>query len=409
VDCNPGCVSALPALGSGEQAPVVGPAVESVKIVPVNDSRDMRRFIRVPLSLYADDPTWVPHLLLERREQFSPRNPYFAHARCCFWLAYRGARPVGRISAQVDELHQDRYRDATGFFGFLEAENEPWTFHELLSTAELWLRDQGIVRIRGPFNFSINQECGLLVDGYDTPPMIMMGHSRPYYAARLTDEGYHGVKDLLAYRLPTDFTRPELMMTVLQKAAGCVSVRPLRRSRLSEDLKIIKDIFEDAWSTNWGFIPFTEGEVRHLGAILRLLVDDDAVQIAEVDGESVAMIVALPNINEVIRDLNGRLLPFGWLKLLWRLKAKSPKTARVILMGVRKRFQGSALGAALGFLLIDALRDYGIRRGVQSVELSWILEDNMPMRNMLAMIGGVPYKRYRIYEKAIQMSRAQQL
>ena len=407
--CNPGCVSALPASGSAEQAPVVRPAVESVRIVPVSDSRDMRRFIRLPSSVYADDPTWVPHLLLERREQFSPRNPYFAHARCCLWLAYRGARPVGRISAQIDELHQDRYRDATGFFGFLEAENEPGTFHELLSTAELWLRDQGIVRIRGPFNFSINQECGLLVDGYDTPPMIMMGHSRPYYAARLTDEGYQGVKDLLAYRLRTDFTRPELMMTVLKKAAGCVRVRPLHRARLSEDLKIIKDIFEDAWSTNWGFIPFTEDEVRHLGSILRLLVDDDAVQIAEVDGESVAMIVALPNINEVIRDLNGRLLPFGWLKLLWRLKVKYPKTARVILMGVRKRFQGSALGAALGFLLVDALRDYGIRRGVQEVELSWILEDNMPMRNMLAMIGGVPYKRYRIYEKAIQMSSAQQL
>jgi GNAT superfamily N-acetyltransferase len=260
-----------------------------------------------------------------------------------------------------------------------------------------------MVRIRGPFNFSINQECGLLVDGYDTPPMIMMGHSRPYYAARLAAEGYNGVKDLLAYRLPTDFTPPEFMKGVLKKAAGSARIRPLRRSRLSEELKIIKDIFEDAWSTNWGFIPFTEDEIRHLGSILRVLVDDDAVQIAEVDGESAAMIVALPNINEVIRDLNGRLLPFGWVKLLWRLKVKSPKTARVILMGVRKRFQGSALGGALGFLLIDALREYGIRRGVQEVELSWILEDNMPMRNMLAMIGGVPYKRYRIYEKAIQL------
>jgi hypothetical protein len=362
----------------------------------------MRRFIRVPWSVYADDPTWVPHLLVERREHFSPRNPYFAHARCCFWLAYRGTRPVGRISAQIDELHQGRYRDAIGFFGFLEAENEAVTFHRLLSTAEVWLRDQGMLRIRGPFNFSINQECGLLVDGYDTPPMIMMGHSRPYYPARLTAEGYRGVKDLLAYRLPTHFTPPEFMKAILNKAAGCARVRPLRRSRLHEDLEIIEDIFEDAWSTNWGFIPFTEDEVRHLGYHLRLLVDDDAVQIAEVDGVPAAMIVAFPNLNEVIRDLQGRLLPFGWLKLLWRLKVKSPKTARVVLMGVRKRFQRSALGAALGFLLIDALRGYGIRRGVQEVELSWILEDNMPMRNMLTLVGGVPYKRYRIYEKAFR-------
>src|ERR1051325_3889818 len=204
----------------------------------------MRRFIRVPWSVYADDPTWVPHLLLERREQFSPRNPYCAHARCCFWLAYRGTRLVGRISAQIDELHQERYRDATGFFGLFEAENEAEIIHELLSTAEIWLRDRDVVRIRGPFNFSINQECGLLVEGYDAPPMIMMGHSRPYYAARLAAEGYDGVKDLLAYRLATDFTPPELMKPVLNKAAGCARIRPLRRSRLNEDLVIIKDIFE---------------------------------------------------------------------------------------------------------------------------------------------------------------------
>jgi GNAT superfamily N-acetyltransferase len=192
------------------------------------------------------------------------------------------------------------------------------------------------------------------------------------------------------------------MKAVLNKAAGRARVRPLDKSQLNEDLEIIKDIFEDAWSTNWGFIPFTKDEVRHLGYNLRLLVDDDAVQIAEVDGLPAAMIVALPNLNEVIRDLQGRLLPFGWLKLLWRLKVKSPKTARVVLMGVRKRFQRSPLGAALVFLLIDAVRGYGIRRGVQEVELSWILEDNMPMRNILTMVGGVPYKRYRIYEKALR-------
>jgi GNAT superfamily N-acetyltransferase len=192
------------------------------------------------------------------------------------------------------------------------------------------------------------------------------------------------------------------MKAVLNKAADSARVRPLRRSRLHEDLEIIEDIFEDAWSTNWGFIPFTEDEVRHLGYNLRLLVDDDAVQIAEVDGVPAAMIVVFPNLNEVIRDLHGRLLPFGWLKLLWRLKVKFPKTARVVLMGVRKRFQRSALGAALAFQLIDAVRGYGIRRGVQEVELSWILEDNMPMRNILTMVGAVPYKRYRIYEKALR-------
>jgi GNAT superfamily N-acetyltransferase len=192
------------------------------------------------------------------------------------------------------------------------------------------------------------------------------------------------------------------MQAAVKKAAGYVRIRPLRRSSMNEDLRILKEIYEDAWSTNWGFIPFTEEEFRQLGHSLRLLVEDECVQIAEVDGAPVGMIVAFPNLNEAIRDLNGRLLPFGWLKLLWRLKVQRPTTARVALMGVRKCFQRGALGTALAFMLIDAVRDYGIRRGVREVELSWILEDNMPMRNMLAMIGGAPYKRYRIYEKALK-------
>ncbi len=376
-------------------------ALHPVRIEPIHGSRDLRRFIRVPWSLYTDDPTWVPHLLLERQEQFSGRNPYFAHARSCFWLACRGPQPVGRISAQIDALYEAQYQDATGFFGLLEAEDEAETFHALLSTAEAWLRDQGMLRVRGPFNLSINQECGLLVEGYETPPMIMMGHALPYYEGRLIAEGYQGVKDLLAYHIATHFTPPALMQTVVSRAAGAIQIRPMRRSHLSEELHILQEIYEDAWAGNWGFIPFTKEEFQHLGQSLRLLVEDEYVQIAEIDGVPAAMIVAFPNINEAIGDLNGRLYPFGWLKLLWRLKIKHPKTARVALMGVRKRFQGTALGAALAFMLIDAVRNHGIRRGVQAVELSWILEDNMPMRNMLAMIGGTPYKRYRIYEKIL--------
>lgn len=386
----------------GGTPPTGRTTLESVRIVPINRSRDLRRFIRLPSSFYADDPAWISPLLIERREQLSRRNPYFTHAHCCFWLAYRGTRPVGRISAQIDELHEMRYRDATGFFGLLEAENEADTFHALLGTAETWLRNQGMSRIQGPFNLSINQECGLLVEGYDTPPMIMMGHARPYYADRIAAEGYQHSKDLLAYRVATDFTPPALMRAAVNKAAGSIRIRPLHRSMISRELRILQEIFEDAWSANWGFIPFTEEEFRHLGYSLRLLVDDECVQIAEVDGTPAGMLIALPNLNEAIRDLHGRLLPFGWLKLLWRLKVKRPTTARVAMMGVRKCFQRSALGTALAFMLIDAVRGYGIRRGVREVELSWILEDNMRMRDMLAMIGGVPYKRYRIYEKALR-------
>jgi len=386
----------------GGSPPAIRATRESLRIVPIKRSRDLRSFIRLPWSVYRGDPAWIPPLLLERREQFSPRNPYFAHARSCFWLAYRGTTPVGRISAQIDDLHEAQHRDATGFFGLLEAEDEAETFHALLSTAETWLRDHGMVRVRGPFNLSINQECGLLVEGYDTPPMIMMGHALPYYAERILAEGYQGSKDLLAYRVATDFAPPALMQATVKKAAGYVRIRPLRRPHMDEELRILKEIYEDAWSANWGFIPFTEEEFRHLGQSLRLLVEDECVQIAEVDGAPAGMIVAFPNLNEAIHDLNGRLLPLGWLKLWWRLKVQRPATARVALMGVRKCFQRGALGTALAFMLIDAVREYGIRRGVREVELSWILEDNLPMRNMLDLIGGVLYKRYRIYEKALR-------
>ncbi len=376
-------------------------SLEQLRIVRVQGARERRRFIRLPWSVYAGDPAWVPPLLIERQEHLSPRNPYFAHARCCLWLAYRGSRPVGRISAQVDALHEMRYRDATGFFGMLEAEDDGETFRALLDTAEAWLREQGMSRVLGPFNFSINQECGLLVEGFETPPMIMMGHARPYYEPRVVGTGYRPVKDLLAYRVPADFQTPPVMELAVAKAADCARIRPLRRASFARDLAILKDIFEDAWAQNWGFIPFTDEEFRHLGQSLRLLVDEEFVQIAEVDGEPVAMIVVFPNLNEVLRDLDGRLLPFGWLKLWWRVKVRCPNTARVPLMGVRKRLQGSPLGTALAFMLIDAVRCHGVRRGVREVELSWILEDNVAMRNMLAAIGGEAYKRYRLYEKTL--------
>ncbi len=373
----------------------------SVRVVPVQGRRSLRGFINLPWTVYADDPRWVPPLLIERREHLSKRNPYFAHAQCRFWLAYRDGKPVGRISAQIDQLHVDRYRDATGFFGMLEAEDHAETFHALLHAAEAWLRDQGMRRIRGPFNLSINQECGLLVEGFQTPPMIMMGHARPYYPERVLAAGYDPVKELLAYRVAADFTPPAFMQAVLTRAAGSASIRPLRKARLADELKILRDIFEDAWSENWGFIPFTEAEFAHLGQTLRMLVDEDFVQIAEVEGSPAAMIIVFPNVNEAVHDLNGRLFPFGWLKLLWRLKVGFPSTARVLLMGVRKQYQGTPLGAALAYMVIDAVRAPGAKRGVREVELSWVFEDNMGMRNMLEAIGGIPYKRYRIYEKLI--------
>jgi hypothetical protein len=373
----------------------------SLRVVAVEGRRTREQFIRLPWSIYRDDPAWVPPLLVERRHHLSSRRPYFRHAVARFWLACRDGEPVGRISAQIDRLHLERYGDDTGSFGMLEAEDDAQTFQALLDAAEGWLSSQGLRRVRGPFNLSINEECGLLLDGFETPPMIMMGHARPYYAARIEEHGYEKAKDLLAYRAAADFESPDLLRAVMARAAEQVRVRTLRRSRLAEELGILRDIFDDAWAENWGFIPFTGPEFDDLGRTLRFVVRDDFVQIAEVAGVPAAMLVLLPNLNELIRDLDGRLLPFGWLRLLWRLRRGSTRTARVALMGVRRRYQRSPLGLALAFSVIESARQAGVQRGIEEVELSWILEDNAGMRGILAAIGSQPYKRYRIYQKGL--------
>jgi hypothetical protein len=380
-------------------APAAPRETAEPEIIPVRCHNERRRFLELPYRLYRDDPAWIPPLRLERKIHFSTKNPFFGHAVGQTWIACRNGRTVGRISAQVDRLHQDRYGDRTGFFGLLEGEDDPAVFQRLFATAEDWLRIQGMRRVRGPFNFSINEECGLLVEGYDTPPAVMMGHARPYYSQRVTEQGYEKIQDLLAYYIQTDFTAPRHLDTLVARLGNRVRLRPLNTRRFQQDLAIIQEIFEDAWSRNWGFVPFTAEEFSAMGNNLRALVNPDFVRIAEVDGDPAAMMVVFPNLNEAIRDLNGRLLPLGWLKLLWRLKIAGVKTGRVPLMGVRRRFQGSRLGATLALMMITSLRDSVRQRGMMEAEMSWILEDNQGMRNIIEAIGGYSYKRYRIYQK----------
>lgn len=370
-----------------------------LEVNPVINRHEQRLFIRLPWSIYSDDPAWVPPLLLERKEHLSPHNPYFEHAQYQSWIAYRDGTPVGRISAQIDQLHLNRYQEKEGFFGMIEAEDNAETFAALFQTAESWLQDHGMRRALGPYNLSINQESGLLVDGFDTPPCLMMGHARPYYRTHIEENGYQKAKDLLAYIIDADFDHSGALQAIVKRAKKQVKIRTLQKSNYYEDMKIIVDIFNDAWSENWGFLPFTETEFKQLAKDFKIVLDFELVKIAEVDGAPAAFMVVAPNINEAIRDLNGRLLPFGWLKLLWRLKVRYPQTARIPFMGVRKQYHGSLLGAALAFMVIIAGQPYAINRGLKKVELSWILEDNKGMRDIIESIGGIIYKTYRIYSK----------
>ena len=367
----------------------------------VTNKRMLDAFIKVPWLIYRDDPNWVPPLLFERREAFSAKNPFFEHARWKAWMVYLDGVAVGRISAQIEQLHLDRYEDATGYFGLIESTPNPEVFKLLFETAESWLRAQGMKRIVGPYNLNPNQETGLLVDGFDTPPNIMMGHGCVYYDNSVKNCGYIPAQELLSYEMAIDFETPKVMQSLCQRVGKDVSIRTLDTKHVERDLEIMRDIFNDAWSGNWGFVPYTEKEFLALGKELLLIVPKNFIQIAELDGEAVAFIAVLPNLNEIIRDLNGRLLPFGWLKLLWRLKVKFPTTSRTPLMGVRKKFHDTRLGPTLAYMVIDATRKPTLDKGLVTSELSWILETNRGMCSIIESMGGVINKRYRMYEKQL--------
>jgi hypothetical protein len=346
----------------------------------------------------------VPPLLLERLAHLDPKkNPYFEHAEVAYWLAYRGERAVGRISAQVDRLHLERHGDATGHFGFLEAADDPEVFAALFETAESWLRSRGMRRATGPFTLSINDETGLLVEGFDAPPYLMMGHGPRYYGARVEAAGYRKARDLIAYAFDVAAPPPPAarrMLARFAKGAG-LRFRPIEMDRFEEELQTVVDIFNDAWSDNWGFVPMTPAEVRHLGRSLKPILCAGYAWIGEAGGEPAAMTVTLPNLNEAIADLGGRLFPLGWAKLLWRLKVRGTQSARMPLMGVRKKYQGSPRGAALALGVIEAVRSWHAEHGAKQAELSWVLEDNRPTRDIIELVGGRPYKTYRVYEKAL--------
>jgi hypothetical protein len=385
------------------------PAPPSVQVRQTASKADTKAFIHLAYRLNLPDPNWVPPLKDEVRGLITPgKNPWFEHAEAAFFLAFRPGSatpdaPVGRISAQVDSLVLEHMGAGLGQWGMFEAEDEE-VGHALLAAAEDWLRAQGMTRSMGPFSLGIWDEPGLLIEGHDHPPMVMMGHNSPRYQAWVESAGYGGVKDLLTYELPAVAPFPPLIRRIVESGEKNprIRIRRVDKKRFDEEASLLLSILNEAWSENWGFIPLTDSEIAFAGKKLKPIVLEDMILVAEYDGEPVAFMMALPDVNEFIADLKGELFPFGFVKLLWRLKRMRPKGGRVPLMGVVKKLHASRLASQLAFMMIEYIRRAGTTHyGIGRAEVGWILDDNKPMISIADAIGSKVNRRYRIYEKTL--------
>ena len=375
-----------------------------VTIRPVQTRQDRKAFVDFAWEVYKDDSAWVPPLKDEVHGLITPgKNPWFEHARAQLWLAERDGKVVGRISAQVDDLVQEHMSQGTGQWGMFEALDAE-TAHALIGAAEDWLRAQGMRRALGPISLSIWDEPGLEIEGFDEPPTVMMGHHRPEYRGWIEGAGYAKAKDLVTYELDiTNWDDPFINRVI---AAGernpRIRIRMVDKARFAEEARLILNLLNDAWSNNWGYVPLTEAEIAYAGKKLKPIIYNELVRIAEYDGEPVGFMITLPDINELIKDLNGELFPFGWAKLLWRLRNPRTQRSRVPLMGIAKKLHGSRLASQLAFMLIEfTRRDCVGKFGIGTGEFGWILEDNKGMLSIAQLPGAHVNHRYRIYEKAL--------
>lgn len=379
-------------------------SANAVEISPVHTAQDRKDFLRTLWRVYADDPAWSPPLIFDALSRLNPeKNPSLRALDAAMWVARRNGEPVGRISAQINPAYQARHGEHVGHFGHFEAIDEDGLASALFSTAERWLKDRGAASALGPFNFTINEECGTLIDGFEAPPVIMMPHGRPCYAKMYEAAGYAKAKDLIAYHFDSGADPPPRISRIAARVAEnpAVTLRGLDMKNFARDVRTVLDIYNDAWSENWGFVPFSDEEITHAASEMRLLLSPHSLVVAEVDGEPVAFALALPDIIEAARGLDGRLFPFGWARLLYRLKTNRVAGARLPLLGLRKDWHGAPLGAALVYAILEKLRCDHQRRGVRWGELSWILEDNRRVRGIIESYGATPYKTYRIYEKTL--------
>jgi hypothetical protein len=359
------------------------------------------RFLKVSYRIYRDDPNWVAPLLMDLKKVFTDANPLFEHAVMQLWIATRSGQDVGRIAGIIDRNHNHVSKDPAAFFGFFESVDDPAVSRRLFETVSGWTRQAGLQRLLGPMNPTTNDECGLLVEGFDSPPVIMMTYNPRYYITHVEAAGFRKAKDLLAFhmdlaKIPMD--RLGRIATKIKQRNPTLTFRPVLRKTLQQDLAKIKEVYNAAWEDNWGFVPMTDAEVDFMAARLKPLLMEGLIWLAEAGAEPVAFLLAMPDYNIPLKPLQGRLLTPKLLGFIpYVLGWKCPPRTRVITLGVKHAYRAKGLESAM---LIEGLR-VGIQAGVTESEASWILEDNVMMCRMLEAIGGRPYKTYRLYERQV--------
>jgi len=366
------------------------------------DRAGLGRFLAVPFALYRGEPHWVAPLIADRKKVLGPDNPFFAHARMALWVAVRAGRDVGCVAGVIDDHHNAIHGDRAAFFGFFETVNEPAVSRLLLGAVRAWAGGMGMTRLLGPMNPSINEECGLLVEGFDRPPVLMMTYNPPYYADLIQDAGFAPCKDLLAYYITLDdalqarFDR--LSARVLARVPG-MSIRPIDTRALAQDLARIQEVYNAAWEDNWGFVPMTDHEFDHMAKEMKAIIRPELVLIAEVKGEPVAFSMTIPDANYALKAAGGRLtkygLPIGLIKLL--LASRKIRRLRLITLGIKEGFRKRGIDAVLYLETITTAKKLGYSGG----EISWTLEDNHLVNRAIEMMGGKRTKTYRIYRKAV--------
>lgn len=391
---RPGTAAIIRRLANGNSSDEEA-SLESLEVIPAWSGRAFRQFLELPYSLYRDDPYWVPPLRVAQRQLFDrEKHPFHKHATVQPFLALKDGEPAGRIAAIFDPNYNNFHQEQAGFFGFFETVEDERVSAALLEAARAWLAGRGSTVIRGPMNPSTNYECGLLVDGFDSSPQIMMPYNPPFYGPLIERAGLRKARDIYAYHIErTNFSGDKAFRIASRLNGGTkVNIRPIRMDAFNEDVEKVWHVYNSAWSRNWGFVPMTRDEFLFMAREMKAILQPELVLLGQVDGRTVGFALALPDINQALKRAGGRLLPLGLLKILYH--KRSIRTLRVLVLGVVEEYRATGLAAAFYAELFHR----AARLAYTSGEMSWVLEDNIMMNRSIEALGGSRYKTYRIYE-----------